>query len=65
MLRWMTGIKGLEMIMNEEIRARAGVANKSEKMWTYSFTQLFTEYHGELIHRLLLRLYRNCRVALV
>ena len=31
MLRWMTGIKRIEKIRNEEIRARAGVANISEK----------------------------------
>ena len=30
MLRWMTGIKRIEKIRNEEIRARADVANISE-----------------------------------
>ena len=32
MLRWMMGIKIIEKIRNEEIRARAGVANISEKI---------------------------------
>ena len=32
MLRWMMGIKRIEKIRNEEIRARAGVANISEKI---------------------------------
>ena len=32
MLRWMMGIKRIEKIGNEEIRARAGVANISEKI---------------------------------
>ena len=32
MLRWMTGIKRIEKIRNEEIRARAGEANISEKI---------------------------------
>ena len=31
MLRWMMGTKRIEKIRNEEIRARAGVANISEK----------------------------------
>ena len=31
-LRWMTGIKRIEKIGTEEIRARAGVANISEKI---------------------------------
>ena len=31
MLRWMMGIKRIEKIRNEEIRARAGVVNISEK----------------------------------
>ena len=30
MLRWMIEIKKIEKIGNEEIRARAGAANKSE-----------------------------------
>ena len=32
MLRWMTGIKRIDKIRNEEIRARACVANISEKI---------------------------------
>ena len=32
MLRWMMGIKRIEKIMNEEIRATAGVANISVKI---------------------------------
>ena len=32
MLRWMIGIKRIEKVRNEEIRARAGVANISEKI---------------------------------
>ena len=32
MLRWVMGIKRIEMIRNEETRARAGVANISEKI---------------------------------
>ena len=32
MLRWMIGIKRIEKISNEEIIARAGVANISEKI---------------------------------
>ena len=32
MLRWMTGRKRIEKIRNEEIRARTGVANISERM---------------------------------
>ena len=32
MLRWMLGIKRIEKIRNEEIRARAGVGNISEKI---------------------------------
>ena len=32
MLRWMMGIKRIEEIRNEEIRARAGVANVGEKI---------------------------------
>ena len=32
MLRWMMGIKRIEKIRNEEIRARADVANISEKI---------------------------------
>ena len=32
MLRCMIGIKRIEKIRNEEIRARAGVANKSKKI---------------------------------
>ena len=32
MLRWMMGIKRIEKIKYEEIRARAGVANISEKI---------------------------------
>ena len=32
MLRWMIGMKRIEKIRNEEIRARAGVANTSEKI---------------------------------
>ena len=32
MLRWMMGIKRIEMIRTEEIRARAGVADISEKI---------------------------------
>ena len=32
MLRWMMGIKRIEQIRNEEIRASAGVANISEKI---------------------------------
>ena len=32
MLRWMMGIKRIEKIRNKEIRARAGVANISEKI---------------------------------
>ena len=31
MLRWMIGIKRIEKITTEEIRARVGVANISEK----------------------------------
>ena len=32
MLRWMMGIKRIEKIWNEEIRARTGVANISQKI---------------------------------
>ncbi len=32
MLRWMTGIKRIEKIRNEEVKARAGVSNISEKI---------------------------------
>ena len=32
MLRWMMGIRRIEKIRNEEIRARAGVANIREKI---------------------------------
>ena len=32
MLRWMMGIKSIEKIGNEEIRARAGVANITKKI---------------------------------
>ena len=32
MSRWVMGIKRIEKIMNEEIRARAGVANVSMKI---------------------------------
>ena len=32
MMRWMMGIKRIEEISNEEIKAWAGVANISEKM---------------------------------
>ena len=32
MLRWTVGIKRIEKIRNEEIRARAGVANISRKI---------------------------------
>ena len=32
MLRWMMGIKRIEKTRNEEMEARAGVANMSEKM---------------------------------
>ena len=32
MLRWMMGIKRIEKIRTEEIRAKAGVANISEKI---------------------------------
>ena len=32
MLRWMMGIKRIAKISNEEIRARACVANRSEKI---------------------------------
>ena len=32
MFRWMMGIKRIEKIRNEEIRARAGVASISEKI---------------------------------
>ena len=32
MLRWMNGIKRIEKIRNEEIKARAGVANIREKI---------------------------------
>ena len=32
MLRWMMGIKRIEKVRTEEIRARAGLANISEKI---------------------------------
>ncbi len=32
MLRWMMGIKRIEKIRDEDIRARAGLANRSEEI---------------------------------
>ena len=43
MLRWMTGIKRIEKIMNEEIRARAGVAKISKQI-----TEVWSRWLGHV-----------------